>query len=258
MQSNWYESFFQGLSVEMWEAVTTPEMTLAEVNFFERVLALSPGARLLDIPCGGGRHSIEFARRGHIVTGFDISTEFLAIARANAVTSAVTVDFQQGNMIQPPQGPFDAALCFGNSFGYLTHPDTLRFLAGLARALRPGGRFLLDTGTAAEAILPFFQQFSEFTYGGITTKTERNYRFSDSVIESIYTFSRGGVIESHHLEQAVYTTGEICRMLTAAGFTIVSLYAGADGSSLQLGYSKRLLVVAERTAHPPPAGSSPA
>lgn len=247
MQSHWYESFFQGLSVEMWEAVTTPEMTLAEVNFFERVLSVEPGARILDIPCGGGRHAIEFARRGYRMTGFDISAQFLEIARANAAAAGVSIDFHQGNMKHPPDGPFDAAYCYGNSFGYLTHEDTVAFLAGMARALRPGARFLLETGTAAETILPTFQPLSEYTFGGIRMRTERAYRFRDSVIESVYTFSRDGLEESHRLEQAVYTTGEICRMLQAAGFSVVHLYAGTDETPIQLGASRRLLLVAERS-----------
>jgi len=247
VQSHWYESFFQGLSVEMWEAVTTPEMTLTEVNFFERVLALQQGAQILDIPCGGGRHAIELARRGHRMTAFDISAEFLAIARGNAAAAGIAVDFRQGDMKYPPEGPFDAAYCYGNSYGYLTHADTLGFLSGMARALRPGARFLLETGTAAETILSTFQPLGEYTFGGIHMRTERAYRFRDSVIESVYTFSREGVEESHALEQAVYTTGEICRMLHAAGFSVVELYSGTDGASMQLGVSRRLLIVAERS-----------
>lgn len=247
MQSHWYESFFQGLSVEMWEAVTTPQMTLAEVDFFERALALQPGARILDIPCGGGRHAIELARRGYRMAALDISAEFLAIARSNAASAGIAVDFRQGDMKHPPEGPFDAAYCYGNSFGYLTHHDTVAFLSAMGRALRPGARFLLETGTAAETILPAFQPLGEYTFGGIRMRTERSYRFRDSVIESVYTFSRDGLEESHALEQAVYTSGEIGRMLHAAGFSILDLYSGTDGASMQLGVSKRLLIVAERS-----------
>ena len=90
MHSHWYESFFQGLSVEMWEAVTTPEMTLAEVNFFERALSVPPGAHILDIPCGGGRHAIEFARRvlPHSVRPtFDETEQFCKAAAANAAAA---------------------------------------------------------------------------------------------------------------------------------------------------------------------------
>lgn len=248
MQSHWYESFFQGLSVELWESVTTPEMTFTEVNFFEKSLALAPGASILDIPCGGGRHSIELARRGYRVVGFDISKEFLAIARRDAAAAGVAVEWHEGDMKRPPDGPFDAVYCYGNSFGYLTHGDTVAFLAAVGRCVRPGGRFLLETGTAAETILSTFEPRSEYTIGNIRMETERKYRFRDGVIESVYTFSRDGVVESHGLEQAVYTSGEICRMLEAAGFEIVGLYSGTDGAEMALGTSKRLLVVAERTA----------
>ncbi|MBL8179929.1 MAG: class I SAM-dependent methyltransferase [Bryobacterales bacterium] len=221
-------------------------MTLAEVDFFENVLAPAPGAHILDIPCGGGRHSIELARRGYRMTGFDISAQFLAIARRNAQAAGVPVEFRRGDMVQPPDGPFDAAFCYGNSFGYLTHNDTRTFLSGVGRSLRAGARFLLETGTAAETILPTFQPESEFNFGGIRMQTTRNYRFRDSTIESVYRFSRDGMEESHRLEQAVYTTGEICRMLQGAGFAVVQLHSGTDGSPMRMGASRRLLIAAEK------------
>ena len=53
--ANWWEDFFTGLIVDFWRAAMPPEATRAEADFFERSLALEPGARLLDVPCGDGR-----------------------------------------------------------------------------------------------------------------------------------------------------------------------------------------------------------
>src|SRR5262249_17730629 len=69
MSSTWYESFFSPLALEFWRAVVPPEVTEAEVAFVERALGLKGSGRLLDLPCGHGRHALALARRGYQVTG---------------------------------------------------------------------------------------------------------------------------------------------------------------------------------------------
>ena len=77
MQPEWFETFFQGVAVEFWNRAMPPALTLMEVDFLEKALAPPPGASLLDIPCGSGRHSVELARRGYRMTGIDLSADFL-------------------------------------------------------------------------------------------------------------------------------------------------------------------------------------
>ena len=72
LKHEWFETFFQGPAVEFWTNAMTPALTLADVDFLEKTFDVKPGARLLDVPCGNGRHSIELARRGYRVTGIDL------------------------------------------------------------------------------------------------------------------------------------------------------------------------------------------
>jgi cyclopropane fatty-acyl-phospholipid synthase-like methyltransferase len=65
MAHNWFETFFEGIVLDFWRAAMSPEQTRAEADFLEQQLALTPGATVLDIPCGTGRHSLELARRGY-------------------------------------------------------------------------------------------------------------------------------------------------------------------------------------------------
>ncbi len=71
MNPKWYESFFHGIVLDMWRAAASPEQTRLEADFLERALGLRPGARVLDVPCGFGRHSLELASRGYRPTGVD-------------------------------------------------------------------------------------------------------------------------------------------------------------------------------------------
>ncbi len=62
MQSNWQTNFFRGAALDAWRRFVNPENTRADADFLERALHLNPGARLLDVPCGNGRHAIRTHR----------------------------------------------------------------------------------------------------------------------------------------------------------------------------------------------------
>src|SRR5688572_22660456 len=129
----WYTSFFTELPNAFWRAAVTDEYTAAEVDFLVRVAGLRPGSRVLDVPCGSGRHSLALAGRGFRVTGIDVSAEAVAFARAAAGKAGGDLDLRVGDMAAVPTDlRVDLAICMGNSFGYLDHEGTRRFLADLA------------------------------------------------------------------------------------------------------------------------------
>ena len=80
--NNKWQTFFDGHAPDYMDNVFTKN-TLAEVDFLIDVLALAPGAGILDVGCGTGRHSVELARRGYRMTGVDISAGMLAQAKKN-------------------------------------------------------------------------------------------------------------------------------------------------------------------------------
>ena len=76
MPRDWFVDYFTAPALDAWQRAQTPEITLTEVAFLADVLLPSDApARLLDVPCGDGRHAVELARLGHRVTGVDIAPE---------------------------------------------------------------------------------------------------------------------------------------------------------------------------------------
>jgi SAM-dependent methyltransferase len=225
--SNWQSNFFRGVALDFWRLAMTPEITAAEVQFLERALAISPGARLLDVPCGNGRHAIELAKRGCRVTGIDLAAEYIAEARS----AAVDVEWIEGDMCNLPWSEtFDGAYCMGNSFGYLDHDAGAAFVRSIARALKPGGRFVIATGMAAESILPTLQPKRWHRTGDILTLSEARYDAAEGRLDIDYTFIRNGEIETRPTSSYVLTVAEMRRMHAAASLETIELSAwGAEG-----------------------------
>jgi SAM-dependent methyltransferase len=203
---------------------------------------------VLDVPCGGGRHAVELAARGFEVTGVDLSTEFLEAARADASRRGVSVSWEHREMRDLPwAGHFDGAYCFGNSFGYLVDPGNAEFVGAVARALRPGARFAVETGAAAETLLPNYQERRWYELGDILFLIQNRYNHALGRLETEYTFVRDGRVDRRHGFQRVYTYSELARLLEAVGFGEVEGYGSASREPFRLG-SQRLILVATKTA----------
>lgn len=242
--ANWFQTFFDGLAVELWSEVVKIMPTAAEVDYIEKNLSLTRGAKVLDVPCGSGRHSVELARRGFDVVGVDLSRETIEAARKAAKDAGAPVDFRLADM-REISGSFDAAICMGNSFGYLPHPEMARFNAALHGALKPGGRFLLQLGCVAESLLPNFREEATYTVGEVVMKIHNTYDVAASALQTEYTFTKNGRVEIKAGWQSIYSSGEFCRMFESAGFEIVRMDQSVSGEPYAL-KAQQLFLIARR------------
>jgi ubiquinone/menaquinone biosynthesis C-methylase UbiE len=264
--ANWFEDFFYGITLDLWRKAIPPEHTAAEAEFLTKTLNCKPGAQVLDVPCGNGRLSFELARHGYHVTGIDIAEEFIneaqgraadqppATAGSSEVARAYRVwrgetsvpQFILGDMRAIEfEALYDAAFCFGNSFGFMEYTDMEKFLCGVARALKPGGRFVVNTGMAAESVLPDFEEQSCHEIGDMSIEIKERYIAAESCVDSEYVFERNGEKESRFAKHWIYTAAEIGRMLARAGFNVLDWYGSLKQEPFKLG-SRELFVVAER------------
>ena len=256
--TSWYEDFFHGVPLDLWRQAIPPEKTMAEADFLVKALRLDPGSHLLDVPCGNGRLAFELAKLGYRMTGVDISEEFIAEARSSVIRlgkdqppatagGSDSVEFMLGDMRRiEGEAIYDGAYCFGNSFGFLEYADMESFLNGVARSLKPGARFVIETGMAAESILPKFEAESSHQIGDIHVTIREQYLADESCVDSEYIFERHGKTESRKAKHWIYTAGEIRRMLERAGFEIRELFGSLDCRPFALG-SVELFVIADRT-----------
>jgi len=243
--SNWYESFFTAPVNRFWEAMVPADATAADLGYAVRHLGAAPPARILDVPCGAGRHALGLAALGYRMTGVDLSEDAVARAAAAAREAHLPASFLNADMREfPVEQPFDGALCFGNSLGYFGRDGMRAFFARLATAVRPGGRLLLDSCTCAESIFPL-QEEREIAFEGGTYSARLAYDPMSSVLKTDAVLRLGG--ETHKLLYAhhIVTSAALVDSLREAGFATLALYGDTEDGPYKPG-SPRLLLVATR------------
>ena|SRR5215831_3965407 len=257
---NWYETFFHGVTLDLWRRAIPAEQTKAEAQFLFEQLNCAPGAHVLDVPCGNGRLSFELVKLGLRVTGVDISEEFIQEAKskcalpdpaadAEGADPWPRADFILGDMRRiAGSAIYDGGYCFGNSFAFLGHDETEKFLDAVARSLKPGARFIVHTGMAAESLLPDFEEQSCHELGDLSLTIKERYLAAESCIDSEYIFERDGQQETRVAREWIYTTAEIRRMLKGAGFAVVNLYGSLKCDPYKLGSRELFVVSAARQA----------
>jgi SAM-dependent methyltransferase len=239
---NWHLEFFTGVALDLWRNVIPPEMTEGEVLFLESELHLKPGDQVMDIACGEGRHALALARKRYQVTGVDTSRESIFNVRAASEREQLPANWVEADMCELPRdGRFDAAYCFGNSFGYLNRPRAKTFLAGVSQSLRPGGRFAIDTGMIAESILPNVPVNRWHRVGDIIMLADYSYECRDSRLDIAYTFVRNGVAESRPSCSYVFTLAELIRMIEEVGLHVEGAYRSVQREPFELRAPRLLL-----------------
>jgi SAM-dependent methyltransferase len=243
--SAWWETFFRG----PWERVQLPgypeERTRAEATFMVDALGLARGARILDVPCGEGRHTIELARRGFEATGVDFNDRAISAARQRAAEAAVTARFIVADMRELESvEEYDAAVCFFGSFGYFGDEENLDFLRRVARALQPQGRFLLE-GHVAETLYPKFRE-RDWSWvreePPLRVLEERRMNLDEGRVESTWTFVAPDAVESRSLSIRIYAYRELRDLLKQAGFSAVQALETGTREPFSLGASRLTMI----------------
>jgi 2-polyprenyl-3-methyl-5-hydroxy-6-metoxy-1,4-benzoquinol methylase len=225
------------------------------VDFIVEVLGLKKGAEILDIACGVGDHSIEFAKRGLKVTAFDIAPSLIDVAKQRAKGEKSEINFFAGDMRDMSfESQFNGAVLLSHSFGFFNHEENKRVLEGAYAALKDDGCLLLDLMNPYN--LPRFQKtWTQFEGGFLLNEphvldapagvlTGRPAMFIDTENDRIVLMDQDA-LENNDIR--MYTALEIREMLKAIGFSKIELYGQHYLPRLPYAAnSERMVVIAHR------------
>ena len=223
------------------------ENTPAEVDQILKLMKIKPGARVLDLCCGPGRHSLELARRGFKVTGVDRTRAYLTEARRLALKEKLDIEFVLADMRKFRRArAFDAAINMFTAFGYFEKPsDDLRVLQHVHASLRPGGVFLMDI-MGKERIAKIFNPRTWHREPDGTIILEERWLEKDfSWIENLWTLIRKGRMKTFRVAHRLYSAVELKALLRRAGFDKVKACGQLDGARYDEN-AIRLVLVAKK------------
>ena len=213
------EHWFEPLAEHMGSAYlrySFTKGTVNEIDFIVSQLGLQPGARILDVGCGPGRHSHELARRGFLVHGIDISQAFIDLATANAVDGSSFERMDARAMTF--ESEFDVAICLcQGAFGLMTAGGhDIDVLTGIRRALKATGTLALSAFNAYFAVKYFEEAVFDADSGVNHEKTEvRN---------------QDGEVMGADLWTGCYTPRELRLMLEKAKMNVRDIFSVDPGA----------------------------
>lgn len=211
------------------------DMSETEARFIRRVLRLRKGQRVLDVPCGAGRTSLGLAKLGLDVTGVELRAMFVNRAKRRFRQEGLSGTFLAGDMRELDyDGEFHAVVNWFGSFGYFDDATNLDVLRRFARAVRPGGRILIQQANR-ERIRRHLCKEMHTTLG----KTGRRGRGNVIIrndwnpklerIEGTWTLEVDGKRESHWMSMRWYTPGQFKTLFKRVGLEMEMLYGSMLG-----------------------------
>ncbi|HNT33434.1 MAG TPA: class I SAM-dependent methyltransferase [bacterium] len=227
---SWYKGMYGEHYYRASFAAMPAERTQKEVEFIRTVLNLPPGARVLDLCCGPGRHTLALAQLGYRMSGLDLSEHYIKLARNHAKRENLDVDFQIGDMRRIPfRSKFDAVINIFTSFGYFdSDEENASVIQGVVGKLKPGGKFLLDV-INRDYIVRNMTQSHWLDRGDILVLQDHSFDPVTSRTEDRWVFLEKKSRKEFDVSIRLYALHEIIALFQRAGLTYQKAWGNFAG-----------------------------
>jgi SAM-dependent methyltransferase len=222
----WYEELFQDFA-DNYDRESFTKGTTGEVDFIEKEINFNKEARILDIGCGTGRHSLELARRGYNVTGMDLSVTMIEKAKALARKENLEIGFQVRDARDFDfRQSFDLAIMLCEGAFPLMETDEMNFsiLCNAFKSLKPGGKLIQTT---LNGLFPLFHSVKEFMEKGDNPGQSSGNTFDLMTFRdrSVYeTEDDHGNKKTLNCNERYYVPSEMSWLLKSAGFEKAEIF----------------------------------
>lgn len=229
--------------------VNREQRTKEEVNGVINLCNLKEEDKVLDCPCGWGRHSIALSKKKMVVTGSDLNSFELSIAKKEAKKQKVNAKFIQEDMRKLKyKNKFNAVINLWYSFGFFDiEKDNIKTLKNFYEALKKGGKFLMHTHKNVPWILAGNSKEYEkrkLKGGGFLRQIEF-YEAKSKRNHGIWILEKDGIVESRDYSVRIYSKNEFTKICKKAGFKKVEIYSDWEGTKYSP-KSRTMVVVATK------------
>jgi len=244
LSDEWWASYFDAQYLLEYEPIFTLTRDRRDVSRVIDVLGLPAGARILDVPCGQGRHAHPLAEAGFDVTGLDYSTHLLARAKARGTGPGLR--YRRGDMRKLPgnwTGRFDAVLNLFTSFGFFAHPeDDATVIDEFARVLKPGGALVWHGGSRDGVVARFHSRDWWSAADGTMIGHERSFDPLSGMLAVRTTVKGDGKTVEREHRIRLYTATRLAELCLAAGLVVEQAWEGMRDRALARRSSEMLLL----------------
>jgi SAM-dependent methyltransferase len=226
--NEWWASYFDAQYLLEYSPIFDLARDRREVARLIDVVGLPAGARILDVPCGQGRHAHLLAEAGYDVDGLDLSRELLA--RANARGTGKTLRYARGDMRRLPAkwtARFDAVVNLFTSFGFFLLPrDDERVVAEWSRVLKPGGVLVWHGGNRDGVMRRFLSRDWWLADDHTMIGHERSFDALSGVltVRSTWRGRRSAGEREHRIR--LYSASHLAEMFARHGLVVEAAYDG--------------------------------
>ncbi len=226
-QGNVNNSYFNGYYKEIWRQIFPEKTTVAEAEYIIDECGLVPGANVLDIMCGYGRHALELGQKKIKVIAVDNLPEYSneineKAAKENLDVKSICADILELQL----ENQFDAVICMGNSLQFFNEADTLKLLSAISSHLKPGGKFIINSWSLAEIVMKQFKEKSWNRFNDLLFLYESKFLLRPARVETTsIIITDSGEREEKQAVDYIFSIAELESMLNKTGFQLKEVFS---------------------------------
>jgi SAM-dependent methyltransferase len=235
MPADWWRHYFDETFYRLHDPLFPERASREEVAAILELAGLPAAGRVLDVPCGWGRHTRLLAGAGFAACGADISEPLLRRAAAEHGDEGEPPRYAAADLRALPfaDASFHAVLNLFTSLGlFLDDDDDVAALREARRVLVPGGVFLLESMHRDDVIAGFAPRDRWRLPDGTEVRVQRRFDPVTGVSRERWRWRRGDESGEKRHALRLRTATEIDRLLRLAGFLHIDYYGDWDGAPM--------------------------